>query len=279
MSKLKLKWFIWSLIALYFCWATCVFTLQRYFFFPAYLAAEKGGIASRPGWVQQWDFTIAEGSVHAWYAPGIKTGEFYESLASRASPSVIFAHGNGEQMEQQLSIMRKYREAGVNILVIEYRGYGDSDGSPSEANILYDLKAAYKRLLDQPMVDSSQVFFHGRSMGTGVMCSFTGQLPPAGLILESPYLSLKGFYPQLGVPRFFARDPFDSVNNIRSYDGPSVVFHGSHDELIPFAHGEVMAKVLQGEFYAFDAGHNDIPREARYWNPVFQMIRTSGARP
>ena len=261
-----------AVIALYALWATAFFFLQKPFFFPAYLAREKGPGQKRPEGVQLWQLGKPQAMVDAWYAPPAEKPVLGGRSPLPKGTAVIFAHGNGEQIEHQVSLLSLHQKSGVHLLLVEFRGYGQSGGEPSEASIVSDFTQAYDRLIEQPGVDPKHIFFQGRSMGAAVVAALAARRPPAGVILESGFTSLKGFFPQLGLPTFLARDPFDSLKYLRAYRGPALVIHGLHDTLIPHSHGQALAQALGTELISFDAGHNDIPHGQQYWKLIFEFM-------
>ncbi len=267
-----------ALGVLYVLWAVAFFFLQKPFFFPEYLAREKPLQQQRPPGVELWKLRTSDGEVEAWYSPPLQVLDLQGLPAVAQGTSVVFAHGNGELITHQADLLALYRRAGVHLLLVEFRGYGASAGEPSEEAIVEDFVQAFDLLIQQPGVDPKRVYFQGRSMGAAVVAALSAKRRPAGLILESGFTSLKGFYPQLGLPPFLARDPFDSLKHLSTYHGPALVIHGRRDTLIPYEHGVRLAKALSTELILFDAGHNDIPHESRYWSSVFSLLTSQHAR-
>lgn len=207
------------------------------------------------------------GTVEAIFRPGHGVGE------DRPGPLVIFAHGNGERIEHNADAMQPYVEAGISVLLPEYRGYGQSAGSPSQRAIVRDFVAWRQRIVQRPEVDADRLIYHGRSLGGGVAAQLAQRHPPRGLILESTFTSIKAMAAKFLVPPFLVRDPFDTLRVIRSYEAPILVMHGRDDEAIPVSHAERLADAApEAELVTFAGGHNDPPPGEPYWAAVFAYL-------
>lgn len=172
-------------------------------------------------------------------------------------PAVIFAHGNGEFIDAWAHDFHiRYRPLGISVLIPEYRGYANTDGIPSQANVTDDFVRWYELLSQRPEVDDTKIVLHGRSLGGGVVANVTQQLmtlqkqaeqtgntnpppaplPPAALILESTFTSITDMAARMGVPRFLSflvKHPFEVRSVLAEYPGPTLIVHGTEDEIIP----------------------------------------------
>lgn len=195
----------------------------------------------------------------------------------RPGPLVIFAHGNAELIDHNVDAMSPYLDAGVSVLLPEYRGYGRSAGKPSQKTITADFVAWRNRMLDRPEVDPDRVVYHGRSLGGGVAAQLAKAHPPRGLILESTFTSVKAMAANYLVPPFLVRDPFDTLKVVRRLDRPILVMHGTTDHIIPPSHADRLASAAKdAKRVHFEAGHNDpIPPE-QYWPPILDYLRCIG---
>jgi fermentation-respiration switch protein FrsA (DUF1100 family) len=198
--------------------------------------------------------TTADGlNLHSWYFP-----------ASRAdAPVVLFLHGNAGDIGNHLPFARFLIDAGYGVLALEYRGYGGNPGSPSEAGLSDDARAAFAFLKSQDIPDSRVVLL-GESLGTGVAVTMAAEHPVAALVLRSPYTSI----PDVAASAFWylparwlVRDRFDSLAKIGLNKAPLFVFHGAGDTLIPISLGRELfdAAPEPKTWLTVDGvGHNDV---------------------
>lgn len=187
---------------------------------------------------------------------------------------VVFGHGNAAFAADWIFDAQPYTQAGLHFLCLEYRGYGASDGSPSEAGIVEDSAALLGQILARADVDGANVVYHGRSLGGGVMAALAKARPPARLILESTFSSVHSMSSRFMAPRYLVRDPLDvrsllagssagspSGSPAGSFSGPVLLLHSRDDEVIPFCEFEInraAADPKRLEWVAQDGwGHND----------------------
>ena len=195
----------------------------------------------------------------------------------RAGPVVVFAHGNGELIDGWVSALRPYRSRGVSVALLEYRGYGRSDGSASQQALIEDHSSFMDLLKARPEVDPARIVYHGRSLGGGVLAGLAARHPPRAMILESTFTSIADVaWDAFWVPAFLVRDPFDSAAALAGWAGPSLVMHGRADGVVPFSHGEALGARPDATFWARDCGHDDCPRDAAYWRAIDALLVRSG---
>ena len=244
--------------------------IQRKLLFPAHLVSRPAHIPRIAG-LEQWWLETGKGKVEAWFLPGVGVS------AGRPGPTVIFAHGNGELIDQWAEVLAPYRRLGVNLVLPEYRGYGRSTGQPSEAALHADLCALHARLATDPRVDITRLVYHGRSLGGGAVCGLTRSHAPRALILESTFTSITDVARGMGIPGFFIRDRFESLPVVEQFAGPVLVMHGKRDGLVPVNHGQrLAASNPHAKLVLFDAGHNDLPcTGTEYWRQVEETLRAS----
>jgi fermentation-respiration switch protein FrsA (DUF1100 family) len=224
-----------------------LFLTQRSILFPRALGAASG----HPADVERVWLTTTAGRVEAWFLPPAKR-------SATPAPLLLFAHGNGELIDHWASAFDAPRAAGFGVLLVEYPGYGRSEGSPSQASINAVMLAAYDHAKARPDVDSARIVAHGRSLGGGAVCLLATARPLAALILESTFTSVRAFASHFAAPGILVRDPFDNVAALARYPGPLLVLHGERDEIIPVAHGRALARAHAGaEFRGLPCGHND----------------------
>lgn len=241
--------------------------IQRKLLFPAHLVPRPR--EPRLSGLERLWFDTDEGKVEAWFLPGVGVS------AERPGPAVIFAHGNGELIDQWPAMLAPYLKLGVSLVLPEYRGYGRSKGHPSERAIHQDLCALHGRLAADPRVDMGRIVYHGRSLGGGAVCSLARAHAPKALILESTFTSVVDVARGMGIPSFLIHDRFESLPVVQSFDGPILVMHGTRDGLVLVSHGKrLAASNPQAELVLYDCGHNDLPPErADYWQHIEHTLR------
>jgi pimeloyl-ACP methyl ester carboxylesterase len=215
----------------------------------------------------------AEGDVEGWFLPpfGARPGE--------RRPVVVFAHGNGEIIDQWADELEPYRALGVGVFLPEYRGYGRSRGTPSEATIGEDFVSFYDALVVRPDVDAARIVLHGRSLGGGAVCGLAKRRPAAGLILESTFTSVAAVARRWLVPPGFLTNRFDNEVLVREFPHPVLVFHGRRDKVIPYSHGEALARMARhAKLVTYDCDHNDMLREpGDYWCEIEAYLKIVAA--
>jgi len=198
-------------------------------------------------------FTAGDGvRLHGWFAPG-ETGVTW-----------LWCHGNAGNISHRLENLRLlHDELGVGVFIFDYRGYGRSEGSPSEEGTYRDAEAALAYVLSRPDVDSERVVYFGRSLGAAVAVELATRRPPFALILESPLPSIaelvRHHYRFLPVGGLL-RTKYDSLSKIAKVRVPLLVLHGDQDEVIPFEAGRKLFEAANEpkRFYTIrGAGHND----------------------
>jgi fermentation-respiration switch protein FrsA (DUF1100 family) len=152
-----------------------------------------------------------------------------------APHTILFSHGNAEDIEHVVPFMRQFHDLGYSVLMYDYRGYGTSDGRPSVRNAKADVSAAYRWLVEKKKVDPKTIIAQGRSLGGAFAVWLATRHEVGGLIVESSFVSafrVKTHWPLL---------PWDKLNSlaiIGNVDCPVLVMHGTEDEVVPFWHGK-----------------------------------------
>ncbi len=215
-----------------------------------------------------------EGKSVAFFIPVLQRGE------AEQSPAVIFFHGNAEIIDFQDDIVESYRAMGCSVLLPEYRGYGRSEGTPGEANIVADAEAFHKMLVSRPDVDPDRIVFHGRSLGGGPAAQLAALHKPKVLILQSTFESVAAMASKYGAPSFLARHPFRTDLVLAELDIPVLIAHGTHDDIIPVEHGRALKGYARNPTYIeYDCRHNDFPGDGNdedYWQRIESFLREHG---
>lgn len=165
------------------------------------------------------------------------TGWLHE--APSPDRAVIFLYGNADRLAPYAGFFRRFADAGYSVLGVNYRGYGGSEGTPSEAGFYKDADAALALIRRRTPVEG--VTLIGRSMGTGVVIDLASREKVRSVVLISPYTSVveraSELYWFLPV-RLLSKYAFASIDKIALVSAPVLIVHGDQDTLIPLAHGE-----------------------------------------
>lgn len=187
----------------------------------------------------------------AWYIPGD---------SERAV--VLFCHGNGGNISYLIESIQQYHDLGFGTLVFDYRGYGESEGSPDEEGTYRDVEAAWRYLIEDRKVAPSRIVVMGRSLGGAVAAWLAGKRNPAALVLESSFTSVPDMAADLYwyfPVRLMSRFRYATSDYVREARCPVLVVHSPNDEMIPFHHGRTLfAQAPEPkEFLEISGGHNE----------------------
>ena len=236
-----------------------MFTLQRRMAFPGTSRDSPRLTASAPLDVTQVWLEASFGRVEAWFfrAEGA-TG----AVGDVVRPTIIFAHGNGELIEDWQSEMERLAAAGLNALLVEFPGYGHSRGKPSRSTLRETFILAFDWLAARDDVDADRIVAHGRSLGGGVVGDLALNRPIGALVLQSTFSSASAIAREMFVPGFLVRDRFDNRRAVSDFSGPVLLMHGLRDDVIPYAHAEALAAAREGlDITQIDCAHNDCAPE------------------
>ncbi|MBI9070696.1 MAG: alpha/beta hydrolase [Melioribacteraceae bacterium] len=193
-------------------------------------------------------------------------------LNSGKSKLIIYYGGNGEEVSHNLNDLSRFKN--YSILLLNYRGYGKSEGSPDQDAIFEDALFIYDRFSE----DYEEVILFGRSLGTGVASYVAGKRNPSKNILVTPFDCLanvaQSYYPYLPV-NLLITQKFDSVENIKDYKNRSLVFIAGTDKIIPNKSSYNLAEKLGDScktVFIKDAGHNDIQSYPEYWKEIARFL-------
>lgn len=171
--------------------------------------------------------------------------------------TILFSHGNAEDLGNVVPFMRQFYELGYSVLMYDYRGYGTSEGNPSVRKVCEDIDAAYRWLVDEKKTDPKTIIVQGRSVGGGPATWLAAHREVGGLVLESTFVS--AFRVKTVVP-LLPWDKFNNLKQLKRTTCPVLVMHGRDDEIIPFWHGEKLYAAAPGRkmhLWIDGAQHND----------------------
>lgn len=201
-------------------------------------------------------------------------------------PALLWFYGNNENIGTVWPVLREFRPPEVALLIVDYPGYGASDGRASERGLYAAAEAAYAALAARPEVDPARIVVYGRSLGTTVASWLAARRPVAGLVLESPFTSAREMSRQhYGLfPRFVLRLGLDNLANVAALKAPLLVFHGTADLLVPPSMGRRVAQAAPGpaEFVEIPhASHNEtyVVGGTAYRNRLWEFVRRVTANP
>ena len=255
----------------YAAYGVTLFTMQRSMMFPRRYAQPPMHEVRAAGMKRVW-LIGGKGKVEAWYIPAKGPAE------DEKRPAVLFFHGNAELIDYCVDEFMPYTMMGIDLLLVEYPGYGRSSGRPSQKAIAEISVKAYDWLKDNPSVDSGRLFAHGRSVGGGAACDLARERQLAALILQSTFTDTKQFAKPYVLPPFLVVDKFENLEVVKTYAGPVLVIHGERDEIIPFANAETLAGTAQnGTLVSYSCGHNDCPPDrSQYWRDIAGFLEKNG---
>jgi fermentation-respiration switch protein FrsA (DUF1100 family) len=196
------------------------------------------------GYESVW-LTAGDGvRLHGWYLPA-DDGRAADGAhaANGQHATLLFLHGNAGNISHRLDSLRIFHRLGLSVLIFDYRGYGQSEGSPSEEGLERDARAAWEHLTRVRGVAPESIVVFGRSMGAALAAGLAAEQRPAALIIESAFTSVPDLAAQhyWWVPaRSLARLRFDTREALARVRAPVLVVHSEDDEIVPFAHGEAL---------------------------------------
>jgi pimeloyl-ACP methyl ester carboxylesterase len=202
--------------------------------------------------------------------------------ADRARGTVVVFHGNAGTAADRDFYAQWLAPLGYRVLLAEYPGYGGRTGKPGEAAFVSDARSTLRLAFEQ---FGGPVFILGESLGCGVAAAAAkdAAVPIGGVILITPWDTLlavaKEKFPWLPV-RWFLKDTYDSIGNLRSYSGPIAVIGAERDEVIPVRHAQELYRSLAGNKQMWmikGAGHNDWPDrvDQAWWREIMAYVDSS----
>jgi len=183
-------------------------------------------------------------------------------IAGRSPKVLLFFHGNAGNISHRLDSIAQFQELGLSVLIIDYRGYGQSTGRTTETGIYRDAEAAWRYLIDDRGIEASDIVIFGRSLGGSVASRLASENQPLALIVESSFTSIPDIatelYPWLPV-RWLSHLSHATRDHVRDVRCPILIIHSRNDEIVPFHHGEaIFASANEPRtLMTIRGGHND----------------------
>ena len=191
-------------------------------------------------------------TLHSWWipAPDVSRG------------TLLFFHGNAGNISGRLESVQQFHQLGLNVLIVDYRGYGQSTGSPSEEGTYRDAEACWRYLMETKDFAPQRIIVFGRSMGGGAATWLAAKEKPGAVILESVFTNVPDIgahhYPFLPV-RALAANQFDNKSRVDEIEAPTLFIHSRGDRIVPFTLGRQVyeAAAEPKQFLEIEGGHND----------------------
>ena len=276
---------------------------RRLMYFPSRaerITAQDTGLAAD----RIWDFSCTTKDnieLHGWHilrkGTSADNAEAFKEAAQQARYVVLYFHGNGGDRrgrEYEAAVFNKF---GADTIVIDYRGYGENKGTPSEAGLAKDARAVWKYATETLEIPNDRIVIVGASLGGGVACRLAAECcesskPPAGIILRSTFSSMTDaastHYPWLPVS-WILIDRYDSVSRAPAITCPVLQVHGNADTIVPIELGEKLHGALPNQsqtgvpkaFVEFDGiDHNNLVfgATAEYEQAVDQFFQNIAER-
>lgn len=227
---------------------------NRFIFFPprypeGFEPPANYGLKPEEVWISASDGV----KINAWFFPG------------SSSPKVLLCfHGNAENIGYGLPRMKTLSRLGVNLLAVDYRGYGKSEGSPDEQGVYRDAEAAHRFLIEAKRFEPKNIIIYGQSLGGAVAIDLASRRECGGLVVESSFTSGRDMARRMfRIPllEYVPKSRFDSISKISKVRAPVLIIHGTQDEVIPFSMGERLSQAAPEPKWFLrveGAGHNDV---------------------
>ena len=193
------------------------------------------------------------GDLHGWYLPG------------QRDVTILWLHGNGGNISHRLDLLeRLHRSLGASFFLFDYHGYGRSGGSPSEATIYADARAALAYLRSRPETADDRIVYFGKSLGTAVAAQLALEAPPDRLVLQSGFTSIpelaRWYVPVLPLGQLL-RLRFPTLDRLEQIQAPLLLVHGDADTVVPAEHSRLLYHAAGGPkclLLVPGAGHENV---------------------
>ena len=243
--------FVGVLLVTYLALATVLYFMQ-----PKFLYSPMREVFSTPAELgldfENVVFKSADGlNLAGWYVP-VDNPKF----------TLLFCHGNGGNVAHRLDSINIFHNLGLNCFVFDYRGYGNSQGKPSEEGTYLDAMAAYNWLIEEKKIPADNIVIFGRSLGGSIAARLASEVEARALVVESAFTSYidmgKEYYPYMPV-KWFARFSYRTIDYVKNVYCPVMFIYSRNDEIVPYKFGLDIYEAANEpkEFIEIFGGHND----------------------
>lgn len=189
-------------------------------------------------------------------------------------PTLLFFHGNMSHIGTRVKGLKPYMEQGYGIFLLEYRGYANNPGAPTEQGLYQDARSAIA-YLHQERIPYRDIILYGESLGTGIAVQIATEYPIGGLILQSPYTSMTDIgqyhYPYLPV-RWLLKDRFDSIKKIKNVKAPVLIIYYQEDSVVPSKFSEALYQAANSPKYKVVVSESGINHNTLITSATYQSI-------
>lgn len=282
MGFTKIRWLLVGGVLVYggVCLAFWLWQTRLIFFPPRQLQKTPAeyGLAYQDVWIVVGGDRPAQPPqrLHGWWIP-----------AANQSFALLYFHGNGSNIGDVVGDAKRFHQLELSVLMIDYRGYGRSEGGfPSEASVYEDAMAAWNYLTEEQQIPPERIFVYGQSLGGAIAIELATRQPQAaGVIVESSFTSIEDMVDFISPYRWLPIDwlltqRFDSLSKVRSLQSPVLFIHGTADRTVPdwMSRSLYAATIAPKELlFVPDAEHNNVAQVAgeMYWQVVGDFIARS----
>ncbi len=241
------------LMAFYFAAAALLFTFQKSLIYVPTAGAEPPSALGMDDVQVSYLQTSDDEKLELWSADAVP-----------GKPTIAFFHGNAGNLTHRAPILRMFQDMGYGFVALEYRGYGNSTGTPSEQALYDDGRLVVDTIVNDMRIPAGAIILYGESLGTGIATKLAAEREVAGLVLQSPYTSVS----EVAKRHFFwlpvdllLTERFSNIDKIAQVQEPILILHGVHDSLFPVSMAkeiETKATSRVSSAYFADVGHNDL---------------------
>jgi uncharacterized protein len=216
---------------------------------------------SKEMWTVPSKAGLAYEDVYLQASDGVKLNGWYVP-ADNAKLTVLFFHGNGGNISGCLSTAAFLKQQGANVFMLDYRGYGRSEGSPSEIGTYRDARAAWDWLVNTKHIRPDTIVIFGRSLGGSIATELAANVQPRGLWIESTFTSCADVGARKA-PRWIinviCQYKYPTIENIKKVHCPVLVLHSPEDTILPYEFGQKLFAAANEPktFVTISGGHND----------------------
>ncbi|MBI5196357.1 MAG: alpha/beta hydrolase [Nitrospirae bacterium] len=245
------------------------FLQEKLIFYPQHISRETANhITSAFKNVREITIRTQDGTrLHGW---------FLKNSSGKISKLLFYFGGNAEEVSYMVYELQRYKD--WSAVLVNYRGYGMSEGAPAEKKLCSDTLEIYDYFLKKPDIDNPKIAVMGRSLGSGVAVYLARNRKADGVILVSPFDSLasvgKGIFPFLPI-RLILRHKFDSAVLAPKINLPLLVVTASDDKVVPPSHSKKLSEKWGGKVNAIEIkgeDHNSVSLRAEYWDGIGRFL-------
>lgn len=271
-----LVFFVTRLVGIVVVLAVGIYVLQaiRILYIHPYLVygptRKMDGTPSRAGLEYREIFFKTKDNIilNAWFIP-----------AEDPKAIALHCHGNSGNISDRLDTIKIYHDMGISLFLFDYRGYGRSNGSPSEKGTYKDAEAAWYYLVEAMGIHPEDIIITSHSLGGSVASYLAGKVTPKALIVEGSFTSMtdmgKLYYPYLPI-RLLVRQRYNSINHLKTVHCPVLIIHSPDDRVVPFFMGKALYKAANPpkRFLEIHGSHNNAILDSReeYTNAIIEFI-------